>query len=103
MVALRLPAHSEIPFRSQAVDVRDDVPGRLLVVHGPAERRHLRSVEALWMPAPVAGPEIVELAREVPVAHARETRRIRRPHTLPVLAVAVRAGHVQLPSVVGVT
>src|SRR5688572_10226239 len=48
------------------------------------------------MSAANALPEILKLPRHVPVAHARESRRVRGPDALALRAVTRRAGRVQL-------
>src|SRR6185295_2857705 len=90
----RMP--SMIPLKR--VYVVEQVVDRRLILQGPCHRAHLRAVEILTMSAANALPEILELSFQVPVAHAREPGRVRRPDALTLVAVTGRARCVQLRS-----
>ena len=69
----------------------------------PGNQRHLGAVDVLRMGAAHAVPEILQLPRHVPVAHALQAWARWSPRSPPVGAMAGGAGRVALPALVQIT
>src|SRR5437762_4373785 len=76
----------------KGVDVCDDVVDRLVIRERRGHEVHLRSIQVSRMRAADAFPEVLQLCRQVPIAHALKPGCVGGRYPAPVRTMAGSAG-----------